>query len=531
MKNTFLDILRTPDDIKIQTENSPFRFEEKGTVNDTRAEVKCVIENNVLNISLYTGGDAVKFIRLRWNGDISGVNSLLGDSVARTQTDDAVWHAFLPHTQMPWYFYTNDGESLHGYGVKTGCNSFAFWSADPFGITLFLDVRNGSSGISCDELLCAQVVCREGAIGEDMYKAAHTFCKQMCDKPNLPSTPIYGLNNWYWAYGAIEEKVVLQEAEYLGNLTKGFKNRPFMTIDDGWQIAHTKGKYNGGPWHLTNENFENMQSTTEKIHSFGCRAGIWIRPLLTLTHVPNEAAYNSPAKNNGLTLDPTHEFSKQLITEDIKRLVNWGFDMIKHDFTYIELFNANITNLPYLRFYDKTKTNAQILKELYMLIQQAAGDTLIMGCNTINHLAAGVHQIQRSGNDTSGRHFEFTRRYGVHSMVRAPQNNAFFKTDPDCAAFTEKVSIPLNLDFLEMAAITGSATFASVTPGILNSTQEKRLQEIFAIADSIEYKDYATVCDWTRTAVPSEFNYLGKTYNYNWYKDYEGSRHFVSWFE
>ena len=353
----------------------------------------------------------------------------------------------------------------------------------------------------------------------------------MCDKPNLPSEPVYGLNNWYWAYGAIEEKVVLEEAEFLGSLTKGFEHRPFMTIDDGWQIAHVKGKYNGGPWYLTNENFKSLADTADKIHKFDCKAGIWIRPLLTLAHVPAEATYNSPAKNGGLTLDPTHEFSKELIFNDIKRLSDWGFDMIKHDFSYIDLFNADITNIPYSKFYDKSKTNAQILKELYTLIQEAAGDTLIMGCNTINHLAAGIHQIQRSGNDTSGRHFEFTRRFGVHSMVRAPQNNAFFKTDPDCAAFTEKVSKELNFNFLEMAAITGAATLASVTPHILNSAEEKRLQQIFAIADKIKYEDYATVSDWDHTAVPSKFNYLGKEYNYNWYKDYEGARHFVSWFE
>lgn len=531
MKNSFLNIIRTPDDIKIQTENSPFRFEEKGTANDTRAEVKFAVKDSVLNITLYPNGDAVKYIRLRWNGDISSVNSLLGDSFVRSQTDDVLWHAFLPHYQMPWYFYTNDGECLHGYGVKTGCNSFASWYADAYGITLMLDVRNGSSGVICDELLCAKVVCREGLSGENMYNAAHEFCKLMCDKPNLPQTAIYGLNNWYWAYGAIEEKVVLEEAEYLGKLTKGFKNRPFMTIDDGWQVAHVKGKYNGGPWNLTNENFESMQATAEKIHNLDCKAGIWIRLLLTLSHVPSEASYNSPYTQSAIVLDPSHEYSKQKIYNDVKMLSGWGFDMIKHDFSFFDLFGATLSNNMPPHFYDKTKTNAQIVREFYELVQSAAGDTLIMGCNTVNHLAAGVHQIQRSGNDTSGRHFEFTRRYGVHSMMRAPQNNAFFKTDPDCAAFTEKVSTPLNLDFLEMAAITGSATFASVTPGILNAQEEKRLQEIFSIADKIEPQDYATIRDWTRTAVPSEFEYLGKPYNYNWYKDYEGARHFVSWME
>lgn len=531
MKDTFLNIIRTPDDIKIQTEKSPFRFEEKGEKNDTHAEVKCDIVDDVLNINLYPNGDAVKYVRLRFDGDISDVKSILGDSLVRSQTDDVVWHSFLPHQEMPWYFYTNDGEFLHSYGVKCGCNSFAFWFADAFGITLLLDVRNGSGGINCEKLLCAQVVCRKGISGENMYKAAHEFCKKMCDKPNLPKTAVYGLNNWYWAYGAIEEKVVLQEAEYLGKLTKGFKNRPFMTIDDGWQIAHAKGKYNGGPWNLSNENFNSMQATAEKIHGFDCRAGIWVRLLLTMSHLPNEAVYDSPYKPTGIVMDPTHEFSKQKIYDDVKMLSSWGYDMIKHDFSFFDLFGATLSNKMPNHFYDKTKTNAQIVKDFYTLIQQAAGNTLVMGCNTVNHLAAGIHQIQRSGNDTSGRHFEFTRRYGVHSMMRAPQNNAFFKTDPDCAAFTEKVSKKLNFNFLEMAAITGSATFASVTPGILNTAEEKQLQQIFEIADTIKPENYATICDWANTAVPSKFEYDGKNYNYNWYEDYKGSRNFVSWFE
>lgn len=531
MKNTFLDLIRTPDDVKIQTENSPFRFEESGTVNNTCAQVKCIAKNGILNIYLYPNGDAVKYIRLRFNGDISGVNAMLGDSLARSQTDDVIWHSFLPHSPMPWYFYTNDGECLHGYGVKTGCNSFANWYADPFGITLLLDVRNGSGGISCQELLCAQVVCRKGEAQENMYNAAHEFCKLMCDKPNLPQSAVYGLNNWYWAYGAIEEKVVLEEAEFLGALTKGLKNRPFMTIDDGWQIAHAKGKYNGGPWNLTNENFASMQATAEKIHKLDCRAGIWIRLLLTLSHVPSEAVYNSPYKPNGIVMDPTHEYSKQKIAENIKMLSGWGFDMIKHDFSFFDLFGATLSNNMPPHFYDKTKTNAQIIKEFYQLIQDSAGDTLIMGCNTVNHLAAGIHQIQRSGNDTSGRHFEFTRRYGVHSMMRLPQNNAFFKTDPDCAAFTQKVSKKLNFDFLEMAAVTGSATFASVTPGILNTAEQQRLRDIFEIAATIKPENYATIADWTKTAVPSQFEYDGKLYNYNWYEEYSGARHFVSWMD
>ena len=42
---------------------------------------------------------------------------------------------------LPWYFLAFDGRSTHGYGVATGANSFAFWQADPDGISLWLDVR------------------------------------------------------------------------------------------------------------------------------------------------------------------------------------------------------------------------------------------------------------------------------------------------------------------------------------------------------------------------------------------------------
>ena len=71
---------------------------------------------------------------------------------------------------------------------------------------------------------------------------------------------------------------------------------------------------------------------------------------------------------------------------------------------------------------------------------------------------------------------------------------------------------------MKRIVLTGGGTAGHINPAI-------------AIADKIKYEDYATVSDWDHTAVPSKFNYLGKEYNYNWYSDYEGARHFVSWFE
>ena len=110
--------------------------------------------------------------------------------------------------------------------------------------------------------------------------------------------------------------------------------------------------------------------------------------------------------------------------------------------------------------YTHLQTTAQVVKTLYRTIQAAAGNALVIGCNTFNHLAAGIHAIQRSGDDTSGRSWEWTRRFGCNALMRLPQNNAFFRVDPDCAAFTEKVPADMNLLFLEACALSGSVTLA-----------------------------------------------------------------------
>ena len=530
MKETFVDIIRLPDDVKIQTETSPLRYEEAGVENPVRAEVKFTVEDGVLGVWLYPNGDAVRSVRLRFDGDLSGVVAVLGDAVERCGPGDAVWHAMNPHQRLPWYFFTNDGECLHSYGVKTGGNSIAFWYTDPFGITLLLDTGNGAGGTVAEELLCGEVICQRGNAGVDPYLTARAFCGRMCDAPKLPDLPVYGFNNWYWAYGDTDERTVLREAGYLGALTADLPVWPFMMIDDGWQVSHVRGYYNGGPWSRSNEQFVSMQRTAEQIHATGCRAGIWMRPLLTISHVPSEAVYDSHAQKTGIVLDPSHPFSKEKIAEDIRRIRGWGYELIKHDFTCYDLFGEELCGEMPEHFYDRTKTNAQILRELYALIQEAAGeDALILGCNTVGHLVAGIHPLQRIGNDTSGRSFEWTRRYGIHSMMRMTQNKAFYIADPDCAAFTGQVSEKLNFEFLNAAAMTGAAVFASVTPGILQMAGEQRLHDIFQTACSVGPDEGAVITDWLYTAVPSGFSFRGKEYRYNWYEEYRGARHDLTW--
>lgn len=74
----------------------------------------------------------------------------------------------------------------------------------------------------------------------------------MCIDPILHPYPVYGSNNWYYDYGDSSEKEILQDTEYLMELTREAKNPPYMVSDDCWQEHNRLNEYNGGPWRKGN---------------------------------------------------------------------------------------------------------------------------------------------------------------------------------------------------------------------------------------------------------------------------------------
>ena len=63
--NSFIDILRDPDNIKIMTEDTPFRFEE-GAANEVNVKLDFTVKNNALFVIIEPTTEKVKWIRLRW---------------------------------------------------------------------------------------------------------------------------------------------------------------------------------------------------------------------------------------------------------------------------------------------------------------------------------------------------------------------------------------------------------------------------------------------------------------------------------
>ena len=540
MENQFVSVLRAPDNDFGATEESPFRFEEAATkTSDVRYEY--IVSEKSAKVVVYPSGSPVKFLKLRFRGDLSFVDKVYGDTWERSGGGCYVeWRSVMTSRIMPWFCYLKGDDRVMCYGVKTGADCFASWLVDVHGVTLFLNLTNGKDGTDLKEpLVACEVVQLEGELGEDPYRVAKRFSAMLCDAPVLPKEPIFGVNNWYWAYGRISYDMVMNETDWLMKMCTGAKHRPYMIIDDGWQFNRTydNGSYIGGPW-VPNERFGDMAKTADDIHKKGAKAGLWFRPLLTLGDVPEEAKLEKFSAG-GVLLDPSHPYVLERVCKDAATIRGWGFDLIKHDFSTTDFFGALPLTAENSRVrlydrrkapFDKSKTNATIVKNLYKAIQRGAGEADVIACNAIGHLSAGIHSAYRTGNDTSGRHFEWTRRFGVNSVMRLPLNDTCYRADPDCAAFTERVDVSLNLDFLEMCAISGMTTLASVTPGILNEEQMKRINSIYLLADKNESR-YG-ILNYDKTAIPNVFvSEDGKRLReFDWERAYDGARLIVDWF-
>ena len=473
------------------------------------------------HIQLCAMESRVCFVSIRFQAQIGSGWRILGDEWERTY-GDMVWMPFVPHRRLPWYFLMAKKETLYGVGVKVRPNAMCFWQADEDGITLTMDVRCGGRGITLEgrELETAVLVSC-GYERMSRFEAARLFCKKMCGDGIFPEKPVYGSNNWYYAYGDISHEQVKEDAIYLKKLTGGIKNRPYLVVDDGWQKDHILEEYNGGPWRNGNKKFPDMSRLADEIISQDIIPGIWIR--LLLNHAP-EISKEQRLSHNGC-LDPSHPAVLDYIEEDVRTLCKWGYRLIKHDFsTYDILGKWGFEMQPYVtdsgwNFYNTKKTTAEIIKEFYKRIYETAKGygCLILGCNTIGHLGAGMMHLNRTGDDTSGLRWSMTRRNGINALAfRMPQHGIFYDADADCVGIAGNIEWKWNRQWTELLAESGTSLFISAKPGILSSHEETELKQFMKLAS--EHTAPAEPLDWEYTSCPRQWKTQEGIKEFKWYE-------------
>ena len=502
-----------PDFIELTTETKTVTAKwENDDYNLDDINVKLNQDNEHLAIFLTAQTSKVKWIKLRWNNLSWDKNvRFLGDAWERGY-GDMEWKGMNPNRFMPWYFCAKSEAKSVCYGVKVRPSAMCFWQVDSLGMTLFLDVRCGGSGVNlkgrviklADVIACEMRDCTS-------FEAMQEFCGRMCEDPILPKYPVYGSNNWYYAYGKSSESEILADCDYILNLTKDIENKPYMVIDDCWQEHHRLNEYNGGPWTKGNEKFPDMKALADKLVQKGVRPGIWVRLLLN----EDENIKNEWRLSHNNCIDPTNPEALNYIKEDIKRICNWGYTLIKHDFSTFDLFGKWGFQMSPLvtddgwHFYDDSLTSAEVVKLLYKAILDASveasnGETLILGCNTIGHLGAGYMHINRTGDDTSGVDWERTRFMGVNTLAfRLPQHGKFYEIDADCVGIDGGISWSMNKQWADVLAQSGTPLFISVRPNILDETEKQELHEILKVASKQEH--HVIPVDWEETTCPEHW--------------------------
>jgi len=468
-----MDILRKPDALYLQIEGKP-------AATTTGGGIDVVEQNDRLDIFLDSDQPVCR-IGLRWTNSLPNNARILGDAWQRAY-GDLEWRGVVPDRIMPKYFAVHADGKTTTAGMAAPSAAFGFWQVDETDIWLWLDVRNGGQGIHLNGRRLHVTTLSQTESSESAFSAIRDLCKKICATPRLPKTPIFGGNDWYHAYGGNSADGILREAALIKEWSVDAEGDPFMVIDGGWQASATEhGPIGGGPWTESNSHFPDLPRLAEKIKALGVRPGIWIRPLAAPENTPKElllpesrASETNDRYTRTLTYDPSIPEVLQRIETEVGTLCEWGFELLKHDFSSIDIlgkwgqsFERGLAASGW-HFADRTRTTSEIIREFYTALRHGMGDGLIIGCDTFLHLGAGLFDIQRIGEDSSDVNWRQTRLHGINGLAfRMPQHGIMHSIDADCVGITPDAPWELNrrwMDLISTRVVTGAGRVCIATP-------------------------------------------------------------------
>ncbi len=496
----------------------------------TAKDIEVTIQQTGSQLQVYLQSPSVPIndIQLKWKHNNLVASKYLGDHWERTY-GDVSWQPSAPAKKMPWYFLQSDGKTTACFGVKTGAASICYWQVTNTQLLLTMDTSSGGTGVQLGQrkLHAADIITTKSISGERPFATGQRFCAMMCTKPRLAQLPVYGINDWYFAYGNNSANLILQHTSLLADLATDNTNRPFSVVDAGW------AKYSPlvpgdccwqDDFSKPNDKFKDMGKLALNIKKLGMRPALWTRPLCGAHDdaqnllLPFIEGRNDPKKP---VLDPTIEENIQRVKRNIAIYKEWGFEMVKHDFSSYDILGkwgfemtGSLTPTGW-RFNDNSKTTAEVITNLYQAIRDAAGDMYLIGCNTVGHLAAGIFELNRIGDDTSGNEWERTRKMGVNTLAfRGIQHNHFFAADADCVGLTTKIPWAKNKQWMHLLAESGTPLFISAQPEAVGEEQKKFIKQCFTTA--AKKLPVGEPLNWMQTPTPNSWKLNGKKVHFDW---------------
>lgn len=512
-------LINLPDTVWAMVDNQWVKLTGSGQNGYSYQDIRVTIspDGNAQAVYINSPQSALQAVKLGWKYDTAKYNQSLGDHWERSYGDLA-WKKPAASTRYPWYLLLHDGAETVCFGVKTGASTLCWWEVDSNSLSLVMDTQSGGMPVRLGQrkLHAASIVTLQNQPGENAYATLTSFCKVMCSKLRLPKQPVYGINDWYFAYGNNSEKSISEQTAVMASFVTSTHNRPFSVIDDGWQQADD--------FSISNAKFPDMHRMADTIKRLGMRPGLWTRPLIARLDDPaHYLAPRIPGRNNlkEPILDPTVPETLERIRKNFKQYRDWGYEMVKHDYSSLDIFGRwgmqmqNGFTQPGWHFYNQTRTNAEIIARLYNTIREAAGFMYLIGCNTLSHLSAGVFELNRTGDDTSGKEWARTKKMGVNTLAfRLPQHNTFYATDGDCVGLTKDIAWEKNKQWLRLLAESGSPLFISADIDALTAEKKAAIKTAFAQAAKIQ--PTGEPLDWMNNPFPTQWKLNHRKVTFNW---------------
>nr|WP_294948903.1 hypothetical protein [uncultured Mucilaginibacter sp.] len=485
------------------------------TYKDVRVELKST--GNAQSVYIQSPVEELMAVRLKWKYETKKYSKVLGDHWERTY-GDLGWKAPIASAKNPWYVLLHDEKQTAAFGVKTGGNTICYWRVQPDALELTMDTHSGGTGVKLGQrkLHAADIVTTLSLAKENPFATLTRFCRIMCPNPRLPKQPVYGINDWYVVYGNNSFNSIKEQTTLMSGLVSDTGNRPFSVIDDGWQQPDD--------FSLVNDKFKDMHKMADEIKGLGMRPSLWTRPLIA--RQDDKVSLLAPvipgrANKDEKILDPTIPETIERVKRNLRLYKQWGYDMVKHDYSTYDIFGrwgfkmTDEFTSPGWKYYDQTKTNAEIINHLYAAIREAAGDMYIIGCNTMSHLSAGVFELNRTGDDTSGKEWARTKKMGVNTLgFRLPHHNTFYAADGDCVGLTKDVPWDKNRQWLQLLAESGAPLFISAELDILDADKKAAIKTAFAQAAKIQ--PTGEPLDWLTEQWPNKWKLNNREVTFNW---------------
>ena len=332
---------------------------------------------------------------------------------------------------------------------------------------------------------------RKGQPGEPPLEAARAFCRTMCDQPRLPAKPLYGSNNWYYAYGRnTSAEASLKDAALMAELMPATpENRPFVVIDMGWGAARD----GAGPVAATSKRYPDMAALARGMKDLGVRPGIWMRPTLHDRQNQPRVWRLPPAGGRPggelIAIDPSIPEALAYIAEKRRPGSRLGLRTdqarLLHLRPHRPLGFRNGPGPHRQRAGTSTIAPRPPRRSSWTSTGPSRGRRRRRPARLQHHRAPGggpgggaAHRRRHQRQEWSR-----TRKMGVNTLAfRMAQHNTFFAADADCVPITRAIPWSLTKQWLDLVARSGTALFLSADPAAVDAEQKPALKAALAAA-------------------------------------------------